>query len=153
MNLFQIDEAIMSCIDMETGEIIDLEKLGQLQMTRDTKIENVACWIKNLAAEAEALKVQKQAFAERQKVAENKVESLKRYLSNYLAGQKFSTEKVVVSFRKTSSVDITDMSLIPEDYLKYAEPTVNKTAVKDAIKKGVKVPGAVIAEGLSISIK
>lgn len=153
MNLFEIEREIMSCLDMETGEIIDTEKLDQLAMERDIKIENIACWIKNLSAEAAALKEQKQVFADRQKVAENKVESLKKYLATYLNGQKFSTEKVAVSFRKTSSVNVTDVSLVPEEYLKYAEPTVDKTAVKNAIKAGIEVAGAEIVEGQSISIK
>lgn len=153
MNLFEIERQIMSCVDMETEEIIDTEKLDQLTIERDTKIENIACWIKNLSAEAAALKEQKQAFADRQKAAENKMESLKKYLATHLNGQKFSTEKVAVSFRKTSSVNVTDMSLVPEEYLKYAEPTVDKTAVKNAIKSGVAVPGTEIAEGQSISIK
>lgn len=153
MTLFQIDEQILGCLDLETGEIIDTEKLDQLQMARDTKIENIACWIKNLTADAEALKAQKQAFADRLKSAENKAESLKKYLASYLAGQKFSTDKVAVSFRKTSSVNVTDMNLIPDDYLKFAEPTADKTAIKKAIQDGIVVPGAEIAEGQSISIK
>lgn len=153
MTLFQIDEEILGCLDLETGEIIDTEKLDQLQIARDTKIENIACWIKNLTADAEALKAQKQVFADRQKAAENKAESLKKYLSSYLAGQKFSTDRVAVSFRKTSSVNVTDMSLIPEDYLKFAEPTVNKELIKKKHQDGIVVPGAEITEGQSISIK
>lgn len=153
MNLFQIDEEIMNCVDMETGEIIDIAKLDKLQMERDEKIENIGCWIKNLTADAEALKEQKLIFAERQKAAENKVESLKRYLANYLAGQKFSTPKVVISFRKASSVNITDMAAIPKKYLKVVEPTADKTAIKDAIKAGISVAGAEIVEGRSILIK
>lgn len=153
MNLFQIDEEIMNCVDMETGEIIDTAKLDKLQMERDEKIENIGCWIKNLTADAEALKEQKLAFAERQKAAENKAESLKRYLTNYLAGQKFSTPKVVISFRKTSSVSVTDITAIPKKYLKVVEPTADKTAIKDAIKAGICVAGAEIVEGRSISIK
>lgn len=153
MNLFQIDEEIMNCVDMETGEIIDTAKLDKLQMERDEKIENIGCWIKNLTADAEALKEQKLAFAERQKAAENKAESLKRYLTNYLAGQKFSTPKVVISFRKISSVSVTDITAIPKKYLKVVEPTADKTAIKDAIKAGICVAGAEIVEGRSISIK
>lgn len=153
MNLFQIDEEIMSCVDMETGEIVDTERLEQLQMDRDTKIENIACWIKNLTADAEALKAQKQAFADRQKAAENKAESLKKYLSGYLGGQKFSTDKVAISFRKTSAVNVTDMTQIPEEFLKFAEPTADKTAIKNAIKAGNTVAGAEVVEGQSISIK
>ena len=153
MNLFQIDEEIMSCVDMETGEIVDTERLEQLQMDRDTKIENIACWIKNLLSDAEALKAQKQAFADRQKAAENKAESLKKYLASYLDGQKFATDKVAISFRKTSAVNVTNIGQIPAEYLKYAEPTVDKTAVKNAIKAGVSIAGAEIVEGQSISIE
>lgn len=153
MNLFQIDEEIMSCVDMETGEIVDTERLAQLQMDRDTKIENIACWIKNLLSDAEALKAQKQAFADRQKAAENKADSLKKYLSEYLGGQKFSTDKVAISFRKTSAVNVIDMTQIPEEFLKFAEPTADKTAIKNAIKAGNVIAGAEIVEGQSISIK
>lgn len=153
MNLFEIDEEIMKCVDMETGEIIDTERLEHLQMDRNTKIENIACWIKNLLSDAEALKSQKQTFAERQKAAENKAESLKRYLAIALNYQKFSTDKVAVSFRKTSSVNVTDMSTLPEQYLKYAAPTPDKTAIKNAIKSGEKIAGAEIVECQSISIK
>ena len=41
MKLYEIDEAIMACIDAETGEIIDADKLDKLTMERDAKIENV----------------------------------------------------------------------------------------------------------------
>lgn len=154
MNLFQIDEEIMNCcIDTETGEVINEEYLNQLGMERDAKIENIACWIKNLLADAEALKAQKQAFADRQKSAENKAESLKKYLAEYLGGQKFSTDKVAISFRKTSSVNITDMTKIPEDYLKYEDPEPDKTAIKKAINEGKSIAGAELQEGQSISIK
>lgn len=153
MNLFEINEEIMKCVDGETGEIIDVEKLEQLQMEETSKIENIACWIKNLLSDAEALKAQKQTFADRQKAAENKAESLKKYLTNYLAGQKFSTDKVAISFRKTSSVNVTDISALPEQYLKFADPTPDKTAIKSAIKEGAVIKGAEIVEGQSISIK
>ncbi len=153
MNLYEIDQEIMNCVDMETGEIIDPARLDELQMDRDTKIENIACWIKNLNADAEAFKAEKQSFADRQKTAENKAESLKMYLANYLAGQKFSTPKVAISFRKTSSVNVTDISQLPEEFLKFADPTPDKTAIKNAIKAGTTVTGAEIVEGQSISIK
>lgn len=153
MNLYEIDQEIMNCVDMETGEIIDPARLNELQMDRDTKIENIACWIKNLYADAEAFKTEKQSFADRQKAAENKAESLKKYLTNYLAGQKFSTPKVAISFRKTSSVNVTDISQLPNEFLKFADPTPDKTAIKNAIKAGTTVTGAEIVEGQSISIK
>ena len=59
MNLYEIDNEILSCVDMETGEVVDMDKLNNLQMERDQKIENIGCWIKNLLADAKALKEEK----------------------------------------------------------------------------------------------
>lgn len=151
--LYQIDQAIMDLVDNETGEIVDIEMFDRLQMERDEKIESIALYIKDLKVEAEALKAEKLAFAERQKVAENKVESLKNYLAYALKGQAFKSTKAVVSFRKTQQVDIPDIYALDENFLKYAEPTADKTAIKEAIKAGQTVKGATLIENTSIIIK
>lgn len=153
MKLYEIEQAIMDCIDMETGEIIDAEKLDQLQMEREAKIENVACWIKELKAEAEALKAEKLAFAERQKVAENKMESLKKWLAYALDGQAFKSTRASVTFRATESVEITDIYKLDENFLRYKEPEADKKAIKDAIKAGQEVAGATLVKSTSTIIK
>ena len=99
MNLYEIENEILNCVDMETGEIVDIKKLESLQMERDQKIENIGCWIKNLLSDAEALKSEKENLARRQKVAESKATSLKEYLSRYLDGEKFKSTRVAISFR------------------------------------------------------
>lgn len=38
MNLYEIDKAILACIDPETGELIDEEALAALQMEREKKL-------------------------------------------------------------------------------------------------------------------
>lgn len=153
MNLFEIDERILSCIDMETGELIDAEMLEALSMERDTKVENCCLWIKNLAAEVEALKVEKNAFAERQKRAENKMNSLKQYITTYLAGAKFETAKVSVSFRKSESLEISEGAVIPAEYLKQKEPDIDKAGLKKAVKAGQAFDGISIVEKQNIQIK
>lgn len=152
MKLYEIDQAIMSLVD-ETGEIIDIEAFDSLQMERDAKIENIALYIKDLRAEVEALKAEKIAFAERQKVAENKVESLKNYLAYALKGQAFKSTKAVVSFRKTQQVDVPDIYALDENFLRYKEPEADKTAIKEAIKAGQTVKGATLIENTSVIIK
>lgn len=153
MTLYEIDQQLLDCIDLETGEIIDAEKLTELTMERDEKIEKVALWIKELKAEAEALKAEKQSFADRQRTAENKIESLKKWLADALNGEKFKTTKVAVSFRKTKSVDVPDIFALDENYVKYAEPTADKAAIKKAIEAGETVKGAQLVENVSVSIK
>lgn len=153
MNLYEIDSAIMDCVDMETGEIIDMEALEDLQMERDQKIEGIGCWIKNLLADAKALKEEKDNLAARQKTAENKAASLKAYLSRYLNGEKFKTAKVAISYRKSDSVNIAEGAVIPKEYLKYSEPTPDKIGLKAALKSGEKIQGISLVTSNNIQIK
>ena len=153
MTLYEINAAITDCVDAETGEVIDFERLVALNMERETKLENIALWIKDLNAEAAAIKAEKMKLAERQAATENKAESLKEFLSEQLGGQKLSTPRCVVSFRRTKSVNVTDLWKIPEDYLKYSDPTPDKKALGEALKAGKTIEGAELVEKLSAIIK
>jgi hypothetical protein len=153
MNLYEIDAEILGCVDVETGEIFDVDKFEELSLTRDAKIENICLWIKNLKAQAEALKAEKESFAQRQKAAETKMESLKRYISNYLEGTAFESAKVKVSFRKSEAVEIMEGAVIPDEYLRFKEPEVNKAGLKAALKSGVHIEGVSIVENQNIQIK
>lgn len=153
MNLYEIDKEILSCVDIETGEIFDAERFEKLAMTRDAKIENICLWIKNLKAQAEALKTEKDSFAQRQKAVETKLESLKKYISGYLEGTPFESARVKVSFRKSKSVEIMEGAVIPDEYLRFKEPEVNKAEIKMALEKGLKIAGVSVVENYNIQIK
>lgn len=158
MKLYEIEQEILACVDLETGEIIDPEKLEALELERDRKIEGIALWVKNLDAEAKAYKEEKDSFAQKQKVAENKAKSLKEFLSHYLDGTAFKSTKVNVSFRNSKAVDVFSMDELMnyddcDSYLKYSEPTPDKTAIKNAINSGVEIPGCRIVENSNIQIK
>lgn len=152
-NLYEINDAILACVDMETGEIIDEEKLQKLQMDFSDKVEGIACWIKNLLSDAAAIKAEKDILAEREKACKNKAESLKRYLQSALDGEKFKTAKVSISYRKSESVQVDDITKLDEEYLKYEEPSVNKTKVKQALKSGILLQGVQLIENQNIQIK
>ena len=153
MKLYEINEQILNCIDSETGELIDPEKLNDLQIAKDEKIENLALWYKDLLAESNALKEEKEAFAAREKVAKNKAESIKNYLSYVLNGENFKTTKCALSFRKSEKTVIDDIYSIPESFLKYAEPKADLTEIKKAIKNGEEIKGAHLEETQNIQIK
>lgn len=163
MKLFDIDEKLAACVkldesrvvDIESGEIIDLEAIAALEMERDKKIENLGCWYKNLLADAEALKAQKNAFAEREKAAKAKAESLRGFLGCYLNGKKFETAKVAMSFRKSEAVEFDAKCIgdVPEEFLKFKDPELDKVAVKKAIKAGETVPGCELVARQNLQIK
>lgn len=152
MTIYQIDEAILGCIDPETGEVNE-DMLGELMIQREQKVENIACWIKNLTSDAKALKEEKKALEERIKAKENRAESLKKYLENILEGQKFETSKCAVSFRKSQSVNISDLSATPTEFLRFKPAEADKTEIKKALKNGETVTGAELVDKLSMTIK
>lgn len=152
MNLYEINQEIMSCWDEETGEILDVQRFDALQLALEDKLEGIGCYIKNLEAEAAALKAEEQAFAARRKRAENKAASLKNYLSGYLQGCPFETLRVKVSFRKSESLDISESAVIPEEYLKYSVD-VNKADLKAAVKAGLELDGVQLVQRNNIQIK
>lgn len=160
MTLYEIDQAILDTIDMETGEVLDAAKLDALQMERTAKLENVVLWMKNLMADVEAYEKEIAAFVARKKAAENKLESLKNYLAYALNGEKFSTSRCAVSYRKSQVADITDEAalrawavVVAPEILTIQEPKINKNELKRCLKDGESIPGAVLVERQNIQIK
>lgn len=162
MNLYEINEAIDAtfslAVDPTTGEVNDeqLYLLDQLQMERDKKVENIACLIKNLKADAQALKAEKDAFQKRQKQAENKAEALSRYLMDALNGEKFTSNRCSVSFRHTQKVTLDEGFTIYDidtHFVRMKEPELDKTAIKKALEDGTTIAGVHMEDGLSMTIR
>lgn len=155
MKLYEIDAAILDCIDQETGEVVDFEKLQALEMERDSKISNIACWIKDLKAESEAIKAEKKTMESRIKAADNKADQLTRFLAAYLNGMAYKDARCAISYRKSTSTEIDedmDLNTLPEEF-KNVTVTANKSAIKEALQNGAKIPGCTLVEKNNIQIK
>ena len=151
--LYEIQEDILSCIDLKTGEIIDVERLHGLQMERRQKIRNIACWIKNLLADARAYEEEEKTFAARKTAAKNKADSLKQYLSDCLHGEKIQDKEFSIGWRKSHQVQIDAGTAIPEAYLIPMPDKVDKQGLKDALNQGCIFPGIYLSEKENIQIK
>lgn len=161
MKLYEIDNAILACLDAETGEILDLEQLEQLQLERDQKIEGVALYIKDLLGDAAKIKTEEAALVERRRAKEAKAERLKEYLNKALEGQAFETARVRLSFRRSTKVEISDqLALLEyleknnlESCLTYKMPEISRTEVGKLLKAGEEVPGAALTESQNLQLK
>ena len=154
MKLYEIEQAILECIDGETGEVIDFERLNQLAIDRQTKIDNIACWYKQLVAEIVAIDNEIQALSDRRDSKRTRVENLKRYLSDVLYGAIFESARNRITWRRSDEVHITDEAKIPGDYkTEKVEVIVSKSDIKKAIKDGIVVDGAELVSKNNIQIK
>lgn len=159
MTLFDIERRIADMIDPETGELLDYEAFAALQVEREEKIETVALWIKELNAKSLAIGDEIERLSKRKKAAESKAKRLKEYLDLALDGQKFSTARCAVSFRKTWRCEVTPTFIDwaekagRDDLLTYKRPTPNLAAIKEAIAAGEELPDAEMVAGRSVSVK
>ena len=155
-SLFELNKAIedFELEVNEDGEVLNIDELDELKLAREDKIEGIGLWVKNLEAEKAAVKAEKQNMADREKRLEKKIESLKGYLSMALNGQKFSTPKVTMGFRKSVSVNIPDEMAIPEEYCNFTvvrKP--DKTMIKNALSAGKDIFGAELVERQNLQIR
>ena len=163
MKIYEIDkeiEALLNeAVDPETGELtVDTDKLEALQMERDRKVENLALAVKNLTAEAAAIKAERDALYDRQRAAEKGAARAKQYLEFVLAGDSFKTAKVAVSYRSSQRLEVDEGFIAwakrrAKDLLLVKEPEPNKTAIKELLKKNGKVPHAQIVTVQNMQIK
>ena len=162
--LFEIAQDILECVDPERGEILDVEKLDALQMEREAKLEGVALWIKDMKAEAAAVKEEADKLTARKKVLENKMEGLKAWLLMALDGEKLKTPRCNVYQTHNQRVTIVgdEKNLItwielntehPREFIRYKEPELRKDEIKKAMKDGQEFPGAELEETESVVIK
>lgn len=153
-SLWQIDREIMELVDFETGELIDIERFEALQMERTQKIENIALYYKNLMADADAIAKEITALSDRKARCIKTADSLKRLLADALQGEKFSTAKCAVSFRRSTKLEITDFDSIPKQYItETVTASPDKDAIKAVIKSGQAVNGCRLVENVNAQIK
>lgn len=153
MKLYEINQEIMSCIDLETGEIIAPEKLEALQMDKHEKLRNIAFVALNAMADAKAYEEQEKKFAARKKAAKSTVEWAKATLARELAGKKMKEPEFCISYRKSEAVEIADLNSVPDEFLVPQPAKVDKVGLKKAIEGGAVIDGVTIAEKQNIQIK
>lgn len=125
----------------------------------ENKVINVAAFIKNLQAEAEAIKNAEKNMQERRRVIENKAESLENYLMFNLAqchiNEIKSSPMFLIKLKDNPpSVIIENENDIPNQYknIEVIEK-IDKMAIKKSLSNGEPVPGARLEQKKSLSIK
>lgn len=160
MKLYDIDERLENLllmdsgnvVDLNTGEILTQEAVDELVMAREEKIEGCLLFIKNKKAEAEALKNEIERLTKRMRSCLAKADWTKNYVQASLKGEKFSTPKVTISYRKSKSVEVVDEAKIPAEYWR-EKRELNKADIKQALENGIKIDGVTIVEKESLTIK
>lgn len=146
--------------DMEIDEQTFADTLESLSGELEIKATNVAMFVRNLEASAEAIKAAEKQMAERRKAIEAKADRIRQYLLDNMTRTgitKIDCPYFVLSVRKNPpAVEVLNQDMIPNEYFDIPEPpapTLNKNRLKEDLKAGVIVEGAKLTAGQSLSIK
>lgn len=171
MNLYEINGTILDIMNnLGSVENEDLytcmvQAIENLKMQEDEKLDNIASYIKQLDSETKAIKEEVKALNERAKAKENKAKRLKEYLLNYLElndRKSFESSKNLIKINKTvPSVHIeNEQELINycethdlDFLLKYSNPTVSKSKIKEYLNDGNDLQGVSLKSGKALKLK
>ncbi len=169
MKLYEISRnirAVEAMLEDDDPEVQQAAKdtLEAIQGEFDEKADNIACIIKELKAEAEAIKAEREKLSQREKFKKSQAEWWSKYLLGEMSNagkSKLETSRNVISVRNAApSVKFQDERAFlnwaifdHEDFVRQKEPEIDKAAVKEALKKGAEIPGAYLEAGKSLVVK
>lgn len=170
MKLYEVNAAIQELLlmlepDPETGEVVAIddiiEQLGHLEMERSAILEYLAKVVLDTRSGIDALKNEERRLKERRQALERKDERLMQILDRECAGQKTDCGVATICYRKTTRVEVSDdQSAITwlkengyDSCYKQPAPEVSKSEVKKLLQAGTDVPGIVLIQDLSCSLR
>lgn len=160
MKLYEIPGALRDLLDRldadpDTGEVDGdaLAAYAEYQGQAAEKLEGTACYVRELEAEAEAIKAEEDRLAKRRKALENKSSRLKTYMMSALEAMGGKVKGVMASVRigKSQAVTVFDLDALP-DAFKRVKVDPDKVAIKKALKAGEDIPGAALEDRQSVVI-
>ena len=161
MTLYELTGQYRELLDMaECGDVDPdalRDTLEALSGEIEDKAEGYACIIKQLEADAVALKTEEDRLEARRKSIEGNIRRMKQILQNamYATGKnKFKTNLFSFGIQKNpASVFIGDMDQVPERFMIPQPDIPDKAAIKEYLKENGDQSWAQLTQGESLRIR
>lgn len=150
-NIYEITNDYLQIMAMLEDSDLDPQTLADtmegIEGEFEIKAENYAKVMKNLEGDILAIKTEIDRLTAKKKALENNIKNMKSTLQTAMettGKTKFKTELFSFNIQKNAPSVVIDeqyIENIPDKYLKYKDPEIDKTAIKDAIQKGEDLDG------------
>ena len=158
-----ICDEISSMLSIPDDDLTDDQRaamaayLDELAGQEADKVDAFGSFIRVESARAEACKKESQRLANKAKTAEGRISYLKHmYLCTMQSNglKKVQGSAYTLSIREADSVDVTDVAALPDMYIRRKESVEpDKTVLKEALKGGLEIPGAMLVKTSSLQIR
>lgn len=160
--LYQIEQEYLNIVQsiIDAGGEITEEQETALSISKEQLQNKGICYgfiVKELEGNIDLIDLEIKRLNALKKPLVNSIDRLKNNLSQ--AMQMFEvtelkTPLLKINFRKSESVEIEDLALLDSNYIKVVTTkTADKVAIKDAIKNGENVQGAILVTNQNLQIK
>jgi len=158
MNLYELSSAYQEIQTLiEDGKEGLEDTLESLNDAIEDKAVGYAKVMKNLEAQAKAIKDEEKRLAERRKSLENNIKRLKENLQEAMIfnnKKKIKTDLFSFNIQNNPpSLKVTDDLAIPKGYWIEQEPKLNKREILEDMRQGAIVDGVEITQGESLRIR
>lgn len=162
--LFDLTTDLLNLYEMATEPDLDAEALQDtidaVEGEIEVKADGYAKVIRQMDGDIATLKAEIDRLSNRKKSIENSKDRIKKSLETAMMATgktKFKTELFSFGIQKNPAslkfTDDFDMAELDDKYIKYADPEVNKQAVKDALKSGEEIAGCYLEQTESLRIR
>ena len=149
--LYELENEYMQLLLMAEDEELDPECLKDtieaIEGEIEVKADGYAKVIRQLEADMAAVQAEKDRLAGRQKTIENNIKRLKESLQGAMeltGKEKFKTNLFSFGIQNNPASVVMDepyIENVPEEYLTYPEPTINRKKIAEDIKNGINLEG------------
>lgn len=150
-NIYELTQDFLTIQEMMEDPELDPQTLADtmeaVEGELEIKAESYAKIMKNLEGDVEALENEIRRLTSRKKAIEENIKRMKVALQGMMeitGKTKFKTDLFSFGIRKNAPAVVMDepsIENVPERFLKYSDPTINKTAIKEAIQNGENLEG------------
>ena len=140
--------SLLEQVDEETGELP--AALGDALEVVAQKSQQVAAFILSNNAEADFVEAHAKGLLERVKAARKRSDWLRQYLQSHMTGcgireikSDDGTFRSTLHLQRDESVEVFDLEQVPFEFMRSKTTvTADKTAIKEALRNNIEVPGA-----------
>lgn len=161
-NLFDISKRYINILEIAENPDIPSEvfeeALREMDGELNEKLENIVAFIRSLEGDVSTIKNEVDRLNSRKKAAENKINSLKRYMEECLRAvnkTKIKTSLNTISIQKNApSVNVLDEKLIPKEFRKEeVVVSIDKKSILFKLKEGIEIEGCELKQTESLRIR
>lgn len=164
LTLYELSQDYQQALDALTDPEADLpldavmDTLEGIQGQLQDKAVNVAKFMQNLDATAQAIRVAEQQMARRRKAIEARAQWIRDYLKQHLEAAgitRIDSPWFRLAIQQNpAAVEITDAGLLPPGFkTSVTEVKIDKAAIREALRDGAEVPGAQLTRATRLVVR